>query len=177
MAVLTYLWPLPSTPAAVPPAGRAVSPTERPLTIGAQAHLGWGLLRPFRRDRKSDIANAGSVELVKAAVGQILGTHCSSDYTVGELPWRTEFGSLLRLLRHRPNDEGQEELARYYVAQALQRWEPRVALRRVAIRQSAAPDGQRTVLEIRVSYNIIRRNVAGNQVILPDVEQVQRVTV
>lgn len=176
MAVTNYTWPLQISAAAAPAADEVVSPTDRAIAVGAQAHLGYGLLRPFRRDRKNDFANGGGVELVKAAVGQVLGTLASSDYTVGEVPWRTEFGSLLSLLRHNNNDDEQQELARYYVLRALRRWEPRVTLKRTTISRKAGPDGQETVLEIRIVYDIIQYNVLGNQVVLPDVEQVQQIT-
>ena len=93
-----------------------------------QEFLGFGLLRPFRRDQKTDFAAGGGEAVVRSAVGQILGTIGSSDFTQGELPWRTEFGSLLHLLRHQKNDRILEELARVYVVDALKRWEPRVVV-------------------------------------------------
>jgi uncharacterized protein len=93
-----------------------------------QEFLGFGLLRPFRRDQKADFAAAGGGALIRSAVGQILGTVGSSDFTQGELPWRTEFGSLLHLLRHQKNDRVLQELARVYVVDALKRWEPRVVM-------------------------------------------------
>ena len=40
----------------------------------ANEFLGFGLLRPFRRDRKADFAAAGGEALLRSAVGQILGT-------------------------------------------------------------------------------------------------------
>jgi uncharacterized protein len=57
----------------------------------------------------------------------------SSDFTQGELPWRTEFGSLLHLLCHQKNDRVLQELARVYVVDALKRWEPRVVVTSVQI--------------------------------------------
>ena len=90
--------------------------------------LSFGLLRPFRRDQKADFAASGAEQVIRSAVGQILGTVGSSDFTQGELPWRTEFGSLLHLLRHQKNDRVLQELARVYVVDALKRWEPRVVV-------------------------------------------------
>lgn len=175
MAVTEYTWPLATTPAPGIPADVAVSPLDRVISVGAQAHLGSGLLRPFRRDKKNDFANANGLALVKASVGQVLGTHASSDYTTGELPWRPEFGSLVHLLRHRLNDEGQQELARFYVLEALQTWEPRVLLKRASITQEKSPEGENTVLVVRIVYDVIQTNVDANQVVLPDVEQVQQI--
>jgi phage baseplate assembly protein W len=84
----------------------------------------FGLLCPFRRHRKADFAAVGGEALVRSAVGQILGTMADSEFTQGELPWRTEFGSLLHLLRRQENDAVLQELARFHVADSLKRWEP-----------------------------------------------------
>lgn len=99
---------------------------ERPFRELAQEFLGFGLLRPFRRDLKADFAADGGEKVIRSAVGQILGTMAGSDFTQGEVPWRTEFGSLLHLLRHQKNDAVLQELARVYVVDALKRCEPRV---------------------------------------------------
>ena len=131
--------------------------------------LGFGLLRPFRRDRKADFAAARGEALVRSAVGQILGTMASSDFTQGELPWRTEFGSLLHLLRHQKNDAVLQELARVHVADALKRWDPRVQLTSVQVTRER--DRGENVLAIRLRYNIISANVPGNNVLLADVAQ------
>ena len=135
----------------------------------ANEFLGFGLLRPFRRDRKVDFAAAGGEALVRSAVGQILGTMASSDFTQGELPWRTEFGSLLHLLRHQKNDAVLQELARVHVADALKRWEPRVQLTSVQVTRER--DRGENVLAIRLRYNIISANTPGNNVIVAALEQ------
>jgi len=137
-----------------------------------QEFLGFGLLRPFRRDQKADFAAAGGDALIRSAVGQILGTVGSSDFTQGELPWRTEFGSLLHLLRHQKNDRALQELARVYVVDALKRWEPRVVVTSVQIAREQQ-DGE-NVLAIRLRYNVISTNVPGNNVIFSGVEQTVR---
>ena len=92
-----------------------------------------------------------------------------SDFTQGELPWRTEFGSLLHLLRHQRNDPVLQELARVYVVDALKRWEPRVVVTSVKITRERQ-DGE-NVLAIRLRYNVISTNVPGNNVIVAGVEQ------
>ena len=135
----------------------------------ANEFLGFVLLRPFRRDRKVDFAAAGGEALVRSAVGQILGTMASSDFTQGELPWRTEFGSLLHLLRHQKNDAVLQELARVHVADALKRWEPRVQLTSVQVTRER--DRGENVLAIRLRYNIISANTPGNNVIVAALEQ------
>jgi len=132
--------------------------------------LGFGVIRPFVRDRKLDWAADGGVRLVRAALGQILGTRAASDFTEGELPWRDEFGSLLHLLRHRANDETTRELARVYVAGAITRWEPRARVTGVTLRSETLPGEGPVIMAIRVQFDLIRRNVPGNQVLLPGLE-------
>jgi hypothetical protein len=136
----------------------------------SNAFLGRGLIRPFRRDKKQNFAFAEGEELVRSAVGQILGTLAATDFTQGELPWRTEFGSLIHLLRHQKNDAVLQELARVHVADALKRWEPRVQLTSVQVTREC--DRGENVLALRTRYNIISANVPGNNVILAGVEQV-----
>jgi len=132
-----------------------------------------GLLRPFRRDQKADFAAAGGEQLIRSAVGQILGTVGSSDFTQGELPWRTSLGSLLHLLRHQKNDRVLQELARVYIVDALKRWEPRVVVTAVQIAREQH-DGE-NVLAIRIRYDVVSTNVPGNNVVLSDVQQLVRV--
>jgi len=137
--------------------------------MAADDILGFGLLAPLRRDRKNDFASAGGEALVRASVQQILGTVGASDFTQGELPWRTELGSLLFLLRHQKNDVALQELAKVYVADALRHWEPRVVV--TSLRAKRLEDGEGNKIVIRLRYNVIQRNVPGNNVILEGVVQ------
>lgn len=132
--------------------------------------LGQGLLWPFQRDAKSDFANGAGSDLVKAAIIAVLGTRAATPdgRAQGELPWRGDFGSLLYLLRHRSLDATTRELARVYVAQAIQRWEPRARIKAVELTGKTQDGGQ--ALVIRVRYDLIARNVPGNQVILSGLE-------
>ena len=50
--------------------------------------------------------------LLRSKVEQALMTEGNSPHSVGELPWRTNFGAGLSLLRHQRNDEVLRELAR-----------------------------------------------------------------
>jgi hypothetical protein len=135
----------------------------------AQEFLGAGILRPFRRDQKSDFAAAGGEALIRSAVGQVLGTMCSSDFTQGELPFRSEFGSLLHLLRHQKNNNVLQELARVYVVDALKRWEPRVVVTGVQVTRDHQ-EGE-NVLAVRLTYDVRSTNTAGSNVLLAGVEQ------
>ena len=129
--------------------------------------LGYGLLRPFRRDQKSDFANSGGAELVAACVGQILGTERDSGAQAGELPWDEEMGSRLHLLRHRGNDETTRELARVYASEAFAQ-EPRARLTSVAVQEEC----EARVLVVRVTFDAIVKNSAGNDVIVQGLEAV-----
>ena len=134
---------------------------------GSLIFLGNGLLRPFRRDEKADFANASGEDLVRSAVGQVLGTRSSSAQAIGELPWRPEFGSLLYTLRHSNNNDALEQIAQSYVIDALRKWEPRVNVTGFGInRRESIVGGGDDILEVIVQYDIIDRNVSGNNVIL-----------
>jgi uncharacterized protein len=127
----------------------------------------FGLLRPFRRDQKSDFAAGGGVALIRSAVGQILGTIGASEFTQGEVPWRTDMGSLLRLLLHQRNDAMLQELARVHVVDALRRWEPRVRV--TAVRMRRERDQGENVLVMELRYDLV--TTSDGVVLLTDVEQ------
>jgi hypothetical protein len=132
--------------------------------------LGVGLIRPFRRDGRADFLAAGGELVIRSAVGQILGTVGASERTQGEIPWRTDFGSLLYRLRHQKNDSVLQELARVYVVDALKRWEPRIIVTAVTV-QREQHDGE-NVLAIRIRYDVISTNTPGNNVIFTGIEQI-----
>ena len=138
------------------------------------AFLGAGLLRPLVRDQKQDFANAAGVDLVRACVGQILGTRASDDSGEhqGELEWRPDFGSKLYLLQHRKGPL-LSELARYYVIEAIGRWEPRVT----NVQASATFDPTERELLVDLVYDVIVANVAGNNVVVAGVQQSVTVSV
>ncbi len=165
----TTSWPLiptvPTGPVPVPPGG--ATGATAPSALNQFSPLGNGIIRPFQRDQKGDFAHASDVALVKAALGQILGTAASSQYTQGELPWRPEFGSLLHHLKHRPNNQTLDELARTYVLEAVARWEPRVRINEVSIARSSAPGGENT-FTIRVSFSFV--DIATGAVLQKDLE-------
>jgi phage baseplate assembly protein W len=123
---------------------------------------GRGILLPFRRDKKSDFANGQGAALVTSAVRLALGTICGSDSSQGELPWRTEFGSLLQQLRMRNNSPALAEIARYRVVRALRQWVPSVRVRSVLVTQQ----GDRTTLSLR--WDVI--DPAGTKVLIPGLE-------
>lgn len=84
------------------------------------------LLIPFRRDRKRDLATGEGDALLASKVRQVLLTEGATPRSSGELPWRTNFGSGLGLLRHHANDAVTRELIRVRVQEAIERWLPGV---------------------------------------------------
>lgn len=129
--------------------------------------LGYGLLQPFQRDRKGDFANAGGVRLVASVVAQVLGTRAASGESQGELPWRTNAGSQLYILRHRNNNATTRELAFVYAQEAVRRWEPRALITDVEVIE---PDrlSELNRLIVRVKWRPISVNVTGNRVLLEE---------
>lgn len=126
-----------------------------PITYGK------GVLRPFRRNGAGDFNCASDISLVRANVGQVLGTICSSGDTDGEIPWRPEFGSLMHLLRYRNLDEITAELARVHVTDAINNWVFRVRVTDAEV----IIDLANTSLIIKVTYDILgsnRRSVAAS---------------
>lgn len=171
----TVTWPL--VPDAEPASSSAQETAAQALAAerGQLAFLGFGLLRPFRRDEKSDFANGGGRRLLDARIGQILGTRADTNAAPGELPWRTDFGSRLHQLRHRNNTAGLAELAQLMVEEALDRWEKNIVLTAVdvvdkltgdpvvddAIEMLSGP--QDRTLAIRVRYELVDQ--AGSRVV------------
>lgn len=130
---MTTAWPILPDPLTPSMSIVVVHRSETGRAIDTAGIVGRGILRPFRRDQKRDFANGTGVELVAAELGQVLGTICASEDTGGELPWRTEFGSLLHLLRLNNLSPVLVEKARAFVAGAVRRWLPRVRLTQVQI--------------------------------------------
>jgi len=126
--------------------------------MSALSFLGFGLVRPLRRDQKGDFAAAEAEVLVRACVGQILGTRGRNAKVEGEVPWRTDFGSLLHTLRHAPNDPVTASLAKTYIADALKRWEPRVSLKAVSFtteKSTSDLKGGDDVLVVKLVYDLV----------------------
>jgi phage baseplate assembly protein W len=147
----------------VAPTGGATTPAPAVAPAGTLSFLGFGLLRPFRRDEKNDFANAGGRALLRARIGQILGTKADSTAGPGELPWRPEFGSRLHLLRHQNDSEVFLAFAETMILEALSRWEPSVRVTRVArVETSSSPKK----VYLRVNYVLVDRS--GANVVEPD---------
>lgn len=106
-----------------------------------------GLIAPFRRDRKRDLASSTGLELLVSKVVQVLATEGATPRSSGELPWRTAFGAGLHLLRHERNDLVLREIARVRVRDGLRKWVPSAVVSALAVEQ----EGQRLTLRLRVA--------------------------
>lgn len=130
--------------------------------------LGTGIILPFQRDEKNDFANGHGKALIKSSLETILGTTCASGSTYGELPFDQGMGSLLLLIKHlNLDDPALEELAIFYVVDAIDRHEPRVKLTGIRFVKNR-PDMK---LSIWLSYDIISRDNARNNVLVSNVVQ------
>lgn len=124
--------------------------------------LGKGLVSPFKRSGSIDFENAEGFELVKASVRETLGTIGDSPFASGELPWRTEFGAALNILKHRNLGDDVSAEARILVERALANHNPRVQI--VTVEADAVHEENR--LKLRVFIAPITEDVPANQVFL-----------
>lgn len=150
MPSISFTLTTPTTTLAQPLVGEG-QPTLTPTT--ETVVLGAGITAPFQRDGKGDWTNDYGQAVIRSNIEQILGVVAASDYTLGELPWRPEFGSLLHLMRHANNDEVLAQLAQQYVVDALEFWEPRIRLVDTRISQDALAG----TLTIDIVYDIVSR--------------------
>jgi uncharacterized protein len=104
---------------------------------------GRGLSHPLRLDPTGMTVSAGA-QKVEEAIRLILGTQ------YGERLMRPTFGSNLRTLAFAPNNSSTANLARYYVAEGLARWEPRIEVLEVAVNNSAT----QPQLVISITYRL-----------------------
>jgi len=127
--------------------------------------LGFGIVRPFQRDKKNDFASTGGRELVRSVLGQILGTRAQGEHTDGEIVWRQELGSKLHTLKHRKGNLVRE-LARVYAQEAIDKQEPRIRVANI----TPTFDRQQRAITLKVVADFIDQNVPGNKVLIPGVE-------
>ncbi|RKG79688.1 baseplate assembly protein [Corallococcus exercitus] len=92
---------------------------------------------------------------VRQAIELILGT------SPGERVMEPDFGSALQELVFSAQNTSNQQLAAFYVRQALERWEPRIRVEDV--RASVSPD-KPEVLLISIDYVIRTRNQRQNLV-------------
>jgi phage baseplate assembly protein W len=82
---------------------------------------------------------------VAESIRLILGTQ------YGERVMRPTFGCNLRSLAFAPNNAATANLARYYVAEGLARWEPRIEVLEVT---TGIPVGEPHIMVIQITYRL-----------------------
>ena len=120
----------------------------------SEAFLGTGWAFPIQIDDTGGIRMRSREHDIREAIGIVLGTR------LGERVMRPEFGSALADLVFDPNDANLAGRIEFFVRKALERWEPRIALKEVRAR----PEGAR--MEIDVRY-IVRQTNREDNVVVP----------
>lgn len=154
-----YSWPLSNPPTASP--ATDVGQGAAALLASSTGRQRRGIVLPFRRGA-SDFESGEGAALINSEIWQVLGTRCSSATTQGELPWRTEFGSLIQHARHRNNDAVLEALLSQWAADAVARWLTYLRVTRTELSRVKDPSGNETILWLRVFWEVASR---GGQII------------
>jgi phage baseplate assembly protein W len=107
--------------------------------------LGRGWRFPLQLDEQGEVVYAEGEESIQEAIWIILST------AFGERLMHPDFGCGIHDLLFEPNNTSTSGLARFYVEDALQRWEPRIELEEVEVQ---ADPGMPGLLLIGVAYRI-----------------------
>jgi phage baseplate assembly protein W len=107
--------------------------------------LGRGLAFPLRVDPQRRLAMSAGEQRIRESIVTILGTE------QGERLMRPDFGSRLRTLIFEPNNPATANLARFYIEDALARWEPRIEQVQVVV---DPPSEGGAALNLRILYRI-----------------------
>jgi hypothetical protein len=107
--------------------------------------LGKGWRYPVDLDDQKEIALAVGEEDIQQAIWIILST------ALGERVMRPDFGCGIHDLVFAPNNTGTAGMARFYVEDALMRWEPRIDLEEVEVQ---ADPTEPELLLISVTYRV-----------------------
>ena len=115
-----------------------------------------GFAYPFRFDADSGgVSQSAGEEKVRQNLQVVLGTR------QGERPMLRDFGTRIPALVHDPNDEVLATLVRDEIQAALLRWEPRVLVTGIDVRQH---EGE---LKLLLTYMQVDRGGATGQLLLP----------
>lgn len=107
--------------------------------------LGRGWKFPFQLDERGEIALSDGEADIQESIWMILST------AFGERLMHPDFGCGIHDLVFAPNNTGTAGLARFYVEDALVRWEPRIDVEEVEVQADPA---QPELLLISVSYRV-----------------------
>jgi len=94
-----------------------------------------GLLAPLRRDQKNDFAHGTAAELQASNIRQALMTQAATDEAPGEVAWDGTLGSSLHLVLHRNGTVNMDDVATYYVVDAIRQAEPRARVTSVQLKR------------------------------------------
>lgn len=106
--------------------------------------FGNGIGYPLQIGTSGNIRESTGVRRVEESIHIILGT------SFGERVMRPTFGCNLKSLVFAPNNETTANLARYYVQQGLNQWEPRIEVLDVLV-ENDNPNG---LLLIEIHYRL-----------------------
>lgn len=106
-----------------------------------ESFSGRGLGFPLRLG-VAGLAESAGVTRIEESIRTILGTG------YGDRVMRPRFGCNLKSLAFAPNTDATANLARYYVTEGLTRWEPRIDLVDVTVRN----DNAGGILLIEITY-------------------------
>jgi phage baseplate assembly protein W len=111
--------------------------------------LGRGFAFPLQLDAHRRIAMSVGEQRIRESIVTILATE------QGERLMRPDFGSRLRTLVFAPNDAATANLARFYIEDALARWEPRIEEVQVEVDPISETDSDgAATLNLRIHYRI-----------------------
>ncbi len=108
-----------------------------------QEYLGQGLAFPLRVSVQGHLQISSKIKSIEESIQIILQTQ------LGERVYRPDFGCRLGELVFAPMNTQTLLLARLYVQEALEKWEPRIVVDAVR----AEPDPVHAILEIIVEYH------------------------
>jgi phage baseplate assembly protein W len=166
-------WPLlpdPETPnSSIVAPSTAQEQAASAAARGVPSFIGRGIRRPFVRDQKNDFATAEGIDLIQANIVQAIGIKGPTAKSVGEVPWRTEMGSRLHILRLQNNRESSQAFAASAAQDAVRQWEPRARVTRTTLERLI---DQRKIL-VRSKFEIVEPT---GRVIAPDLEAAVPVT-
>lgn len=114
-----------------------------------------GLVYPVSKWSGGYFTTRTTKDLIRSSIRMILATR------LGERVMLPEFGSRLYELVFEPMDDALRSLARTFVIEAIQRWEPRVTLQAVSL----SSDDNTNTFTISMSY-IINENAEQDTLVL-----------
>lgn len=149
---VSITYPLSADPAPLPATPTAdATPT---LANASPTVTGRGLLLPFRRNQRDDFANGTGRELWQSRVELLLSVDGPTETSTGEIAWRPDEGTAIRLLRHKNNTSILRSMAEAYIRQGFQRsFRGKLKLNRVT---KFTKESNKVVME--VAFDVIAPN-------------------